>query len=666
MRTAFVRRRKVALAAAVAAVVALITLVLWAGGWNLLREPLAHAIGARIDRRVAINGDLHVALSLVPRVQADDIVVGNAGWSTAGVDMLQARSLALRVDLRELLHGRAALTDVRVVAPRLLLERAADGRANWQFGNATSGEHRAIAVTGLTLEDGSVRYLDAANNADIRAVVSSVADPGGAPPRIAFSGSGHFRDEPFTIEGHAASPLALRDTTAPYALDVRATAGSTRIRFDGTLVPADIRQADGDLTLQGSDLSRLYPIVPAPLPWTPPYRLSGRLRHAGGVWTFSPFKGTIGASDVAGSFDVDKRGARPLVTADLTSHRLDYKDLGGMVGLPPPNAPPQARSAEQKRQLAERARTGRVLPTTAYHLERLRDADVRVHFRGDRIVATALPLQDLDARVDLAGGVLRIDPLDFGVAGGHVVSRIAIDARRDAMRVHVDLTARNLELRDLVPQLRVADASAGKVGGHATLAGSGNSIATMLASSDGQVALISRGGQASTLTLVLSNLDLANAAQLLLRGDERSPIRCVVAGFGVAGGTMQAQTLVMDTDAEKIVGSGTVGLDDETYDLRLEAKSKRPSLLALRGPIRVGGTFGTPAVHPEVAPLAARIGASIALGTLLTPLAALLPLIDTGGATDADCHALVSDVRSTEARTPLPRRAVAPPRSASR
>ena len=97
MRTAFVRRRKVALAAAVAAVVALITLVLWAGGWNLLREPLAHAIGARIDRRVAINGDLHVALSLAPRVQADDIVVGNAGWSTAGVDMLQARSLALRV-----------------------------------------------------------------------------------------------------------------------------------------------------------------------------------------------------------------------------------------------------------------------------------------------------------------------------------------------------------------------------------------------------------------------------------------------------------------------------------------------------------------------------------------------------------------------------------------
>ena len=98
---------------------------------------------------------------------------------------------------------------------------------------------------------------------------------------------------------------------------------------------------------------------------------------------------------------------------------------------------------------------------------------------------------------------------------------------------------------------------------------------------------------------------------------------------------MTARTLVMDTEAEKILGEGTVNFETERYDLRFHAKSKRASLLALRGPIVVDGTFKSPQVHPAAGPIAARVGSSVALGVLATPLAALLPLIDFGGATDA-------------------------------
>src|ERR1700694_1642334 len=47
-----------------------------------------------------------------------------------------------------------------------------------------------------------------------------------------------------------------------------------------------------------------------------------------------------------------------------------------------------------------------------------------------------------------------------------------------------------------------------------------------------------------------------------------------------------ARTLVMDTEAEKILGEGSVDFATERYDLRLNAKSKRASLLALRGRLR--------------------------------------------------------------------------------
>jgi hypothetical protein len=289
--------------------------------------------------------------------------------------------------------------------------------------------------------------------------------------------------------------------------------------------------------------------------------------------------------------------------------------------------------------------SGRVLPTKPYDPERFRVVDAKVRFKGKRFMATDLPLDNLTATLDLQDGVLQLQPLDFGVAGGHVVSTLVLDARETVIRTNGDVTVRNVELTQILPALKPPKGSAGKVGGRARFAATGNSVAEMLASSNGEVALISRGGEASELAIVLTNLDLARAAQLLLKGDAKSPIRCVVADFLAENGNMTALTLVMDTEAEKILGEGNVNFATERYDLKLNAKSKRTSLLALRGPIILEGTFKSPQVHPAVGPIAARVATSVALGVAATPLATLLPLIDFGGAIDADCQGLMQDAK---------------------
>ncbi len=165
---------------------------------------------------------------------------------------------------------------------------------------------------------------------------------------------------------------------------------------------------------------------------------------------------------------------------------------------------------------------------------------------------------------------------------------------------------------------------------------------------------------------MLTNLDLARAAQLLLKGDEKAAIRCVVADFVAENGRMTAKTLVIDTDAEKILGEGSIDFAKERYDLTLNAQSKRPSLLALRGPIVVDGSFSAPQVHPAVGPIAARVASSVALGAL-NPLAALLPLIDTGGNEDADCRGLMQEAKeSVQDRSKAPARREAPTISSKR
>jgi hypothetical protein len=86
----------------------------------------------------------------------------------------------------------------------------------------------------------------------------------------------------------------------------------------------------------------------------------------------------------------------------------------------------------------------------------------------------------------------------------------------------------------------------------------------------------------------------------------------------------------------------------------------------LRGPIVVDGSFSAPQVHPAVGPIAARVASSLALGAV-NPLAALLPLIDTGGSKDADCRGLMQEAKeSVQTRTTVPARGPAPELSSKR
>ena len=252
--------------------------------------------------------------------------------------------------------------------------------------------------------------------------------------------------------------------------------------------------------------------------------------------------------------------------------------------------------------------------------------------------------------------MLKLQPLDVGIAGGNITSTLTMDVRGKVIKTDADVTVRNVELKQIVPALRPPKGSAGKVGGRAKFTATGNSVADMLATSNGEVALISWGGNASELAIVLTNLDLARAVEIMLRGDANSPIRCVVADFVSVNGVMDAKMLVIDTEAAKILGQGKIDFRDERYDLTLKAQSKRPSLIALRGPIAIDGSFKNPNVHPETGQITARVGTSIALGAL-NPLAALLPLIDFGGASDADCRGLIAEASANVQASAMPQRA---------
>jgi uncharacterized protein involved in outer membrane biogenesis len=622
------------------AIVALLALAIVFFPWNVLRGPIEAHYSHRLQRAVTIAGDLDVKLGLPVEVVANDVSIANVAWSDVQ-PMAHAQALVLTFSLPSLVRRTPDRVDL--VSPQVIFERNAQGEGNWHFGDG--GSKGAPLLGAIDVAQGRVRYRDPTLPGDVTLAVQSKPADANGESHLRFEGEGRLRGGPLRLSGTAGGFSALRHLDDPYPLRLDVDSAATAIHFDGTVVPSALQNLQGALQIRGKDLSKLYPIVPSPLPWTPPYALAGQLQHQAGVWKFTQISGTVGSSDLAGDFSVDVSASRAATRANLTSRKLDYKDLGGFVGLPPGEPGKRGKTPEQGAEANARAASDRVLPDKPFDLAKLRAHDVDLRFKGKSVKWGRFPLDDLALHMTLDEGVVRFDPLDFGIADGHVATRLVVDLTKPRPHAKADLDVRRVELKRLFPQLASPRGSAGRVGGRAHLAASGDDVAELLGSAAGQVALAMRGGEMSTLQLVLTNLDLARAAALLMRGrDETAELHCAVAAMHAENGVLVPDLLVIDSDAELIHGAGKIDFARERYDISLKADSKKPSLLALRGPILIGGSFKHPVVRPELGQPLARAGAALALGRNAPPRA-LLPLIDLGDAPDANCAALYRDAK---------------------
>ena len=651
----------VAAALATPIVIAVVLIAIF--GWNWLRGPIERIAEQKTGRELLIHGDLSLHLGWPwPRLRADAVTFANPSWAQEPF-MVSTDMVEISVDLPQLLRGAIVFPQVHLVGPTVFLEQGPEGKKNWLLDIKQQDEHAHIRIDQLTLDKGALGYDDRATKTHIRSEIASIDPPstdstGSASSGVAFHAKGQYRGLPLTAKGTGGSVLALRDETLPYALNADLTAGRTRIQANGTVTGLIKRSAvDMRLAISGDNLEQLYPLLGIPAPATHAYAANGRLVHSGNTWRYQDLTGHIGGSDIAGTVQVATGGKRPSLTADLTSNLLDLDDLAPVIGMrPTPEKKSGTKLTESAQVTAAPAQTttavppqphpSGVLPDIPFKTDRWTSMDADVRLRAKQIRrAKELPLDALTVHLVLRDAVLTLTPLDFGVAGGHLRAELSLDGRSEPIRAKAQLKVDKLLLSRLLPAAAVnQQASIGEINGTLTLTGSGHSVKQMLTGANGKVGLLVNHGEVSQLLMEKAGLHLWEILQLKLTGDKRIALRCAVADFDVKDGLMTTNAFAFDTAVTTLLGSGNIDLVHETLNLTLNQKTKNTSLLALTTPIYVRGSFAHPSVGIDKGRAAARAAGSVALG-LLSPLLALLPLIDPGPGEDSDCSQLLRDAK---------------------
>lgn len=609
--------------------------------WDLLRGPVSRLMSERLSRTVDITRHLDVRLGRRLVIRAEGLTVANPSWARSA--QLLSADLA-EVELRwwPLLKGRVELPRLRLEGPVLALEQHPDGRRTWAFGQSGQGEPPVIGE--LQIDRGQVSYLDPAQGMDVQASFALQAGDS-VPLPLSFTAKGRYRGLPFAAQGRSGGVLELHENRrGPFPIDLQASAGQTRLKAAGSVSElASLGALDLNLEMQGPSLRELDRLVDAVLPATRAYRLKGRLRKEGEVWRLSGLEGVLGRSDLAGDVVFDRSGKKPLLQGNLQSRRLDFEDLGPLIGASP--AEPAGRAV--KRQPSRQQ--GRVLPAAPLDLGRLARMNADLSFRADEVRNTkGLPLERFRTRIQLDQGALRLDPLILGVAGGEMTGRLTTSGQGKAARVAVRLDARALQLNRLFPTIEQTRSSLGKVSGSFDLQGQGQSVAEWLGSASGEWGLLMGRGQISNILLEFMGLDGAEIVKFLVRGDQDIRLRCSALGFSVVQGVMTSRVILLDTVDTVVRGQGRINLANETLDLVLTPEPKDSSILSMRSPLRIRGTLATPEVGPDKAALAGRAGLAIALG-VINPLLALAATVETGPGQDADCALALETVRKSVA-----------------
>ena len=299
-------------------------------------------------RKLALNGEADLGISLVPTLVLNDVSLSNASWASQP-QMLKVKQLEISFAVLPLLHKEIMINNINLVAPEIYLEQNAAGQANWEFSKPADGETAAVkaaeaelpqaaervktaekagpaaavlagfAAKNVSIENGLVRFSDQKAKQTVNLQINSFnfsADGMDAPITADFDLL--YDNQPIkgnTVLGSINQFLAAAE---PFPVKLTAGAYGVNVNADGTVADmmknpvfdfnANIYNPAGNFDAPETTLAA---------------KISGDIKKV---------KADISTLNVAnnlitGTVTADLNGKKPLINANLSSDRFDLTSL---------------------------------------------------------------------------------------------------------------------------------------------------------------------------------------------------------------------------------------------------------------------------------------------------------------------------------------------------
>jgi AsmA protein len=535
-------------------------------------------------RVLTLSGSVRPSFWPIVGVRTGAVTISNAKWSDSGA-MLAAEALSIGVDMSALVSGVVRITEVRATAPRILLERARDGRVNWDFGASASGGQATAggAGTPFTLDrgiitGGSVTYLDHATGS--RTELSGIDATAEIP---AFNGPANVTLAA-TFNGQRVDLKAALGSFAGFVdgkvvqVELAASLGKDTMDFKGRLGTSPLA-AEGRIETALPDMAALFAALGQPAP-SLPEGLGRRSVGASGNVTLTAqdtlhlrdAKVRLDGNTIGGAADLAFGGARPHLNAQITTGALNLASLAAG------NSDSSAAASGWSK-----------APIDASALSAL---DAEIALTADSIDLGTLKLAKTRTLVTIDKGRAVFDIREMRGYEGLVTGQFVVNGR-SGLSVGGDLVVGGVALQPMLRDLADYERLIGTGDMTLKFLGVGNSLDAIMHSLSGEGRLTFGKGELQGLDLagMLRNLDPGYVGK-----GAKTIFDSITTSFTIKDGTLTSDDLVFKAPLVQATGKGSVGIGAQTLDYRIVpvAMAKADGTGGLKVPLRVSGPWSKP------------------------------------------------------------------------
>jgi uncharacterized protein involved in outer membrane biogenesis len=323
------------------------------------------------------------------------------------------------------------------------------------------------------------------------------------------------------------------------------------------------------------------------------------------------FSGSPG--DVAGDLDIALKPRLALV-GNVSGKRLDLDalQLASDKASAASNAQPPA---PQRQTVATRF----VIPDTVIDFSPLTSLDADLTLAMGDVRSGGVDYRDIAGHAVLSNGKLVIDPFAATLPGGKLELKLSLDSLALPPAMGVVLSAPGLALKPLLTAFHQPDDVTGTVEIGADLTAAGRTPRAIAASLSGKLGVAMVDGELDNRLLGGPLNEVLRAARLPSdvlvggSGGNRTRLRCVALRMDAVRGLANLSTLVLQTSAAQLQGSGMINLADETLALRLRPALRTGGPVVVI-PVRASGTLAAPVVTLDASGAAQGVVSSVTGG----------------------------------------------------
>ncbi|GAA6208232.1 AsmA family protein [Cognatishimia sp. WU-CL00825] len=545
----------------------------------------ADQVKAQTGRSLGFEGEVNFSFFPDLGVSTGPVTLSNAQWSDGG-PMFQAQGATIGVDLLALLGGGIQVKDITLKSPNILLEKAKDGRVNWDLfaepasethGDAAHAEtkepqdHAAEPASGFTLDrlkisNAQLRYVDHAGSAyELKELDANLAW-GGDKAEISLS-------------------------VVPVSDQVELTATIANLNDllvgDITEITAQIQSVGNKVVFDGraSIAPEIAGLLEAKLP------KSAALMAALGLGQID-----LPSADFKGDVTLTKAQLFSLRNGDLTlagNALLAEADID-LAGKPNVTANIQAGDLDLSPFLASKDSTSET--SSGWSTSRI-DASALSLFDGS-IALSASSIETgfltfgasrLNVDIDRARAVATLHELngyEGAVTGQFVVNN------RNGLSVGGKMDLANLQLKELLTDLVDINRFAGQANANIAFLGAGDSVDAIMKSLKGD-------GSFNVGQGTISGVDLDK----LFRGTPgggTTVFDSMSANWTISAGILSNDDLRLELPSVLAKGAGVIGLGNQDIDYTLTPQLRNDTETGVAVPVRIKGPWSSPKIWPDL------------------------------------------------------------------